>query len=123
MSWMSFYCLILFKDKQVLRNLNLEIKENELLAVIGQVGSGKSSLLMSIMNEIPFISADHFSVNGSMFYVAQEPWIFSGSLKQNILFGKEFIKSKFDEIVQVCCLDEVNRRIIDIFNCLSYDSL
>ena len=51
-------------------------------------------------------------IKGSLFYVPQEPWIFTASLKQNILFGKPYDKKKFDKIVKACCLDEVIKIII-----------
>jgi ATP-binding cassette subfamily C (CFTR/MRP) protein 4 len=44
------------------------------------------------------------SVNGKVFYVSQEPWIFPASIKQNILFGNEYNEEKFKEIVEVCSL-------------------
>jgi len=45
------------------------------------------------------------SVNGKIAYVEQEPFIISGTLKQNVLFGLEFDQEKFDEAVATCCLD------------------
>jgi ATP-binding cassette subfamily C (CFTR/MRP) protein 4 len=50
----------------------------------------------------------HLEVQGSVFYVPQEPWIFTASLRQNILFGKPYNKEKFDKIIKVCCLEEVS---------------
>ena len=41
-------------------------------------------------------------------YSAQEPWIFSDSVRQNILFGKEFEKKRYEETVSVCSLNHVN---------------
>lgn len=49
----------------------------------------------------------NLKVDGSIFYVQQEPWIFSASLRQNILFGKPFFKDKFQKIIKACCLDQV----------------
>lgn len=89
-----------------MQNIKFEIQENELLAVVGPIGCGKSSLLMALVNEIPFVEGD-IKLNGKIFYVAQEPWIFSSTIKQNILFGKKYEKNKFAEIVNVCALKEV----------------
>ena len=58
------------------------------------------------MEELENVSGQ-IDIKGSVFYVPQEPWIFTASLKQNILFGKAFNKRKFDEIIKVCCLEEV----------------
>jgi len=40
-------------ENNILQNLTFEVKENELLAIVGSVGSGKSSLLMSLLGEMP----------------------------------------------------------------------
>ena len=98
------------EDKTCLKNLNLEIDNNELVGVVGPIGSGKTTLLMSILNEVAHTKCDELSVNGSVFYVSQEPWIFSTTVKQNILFGKEYDKKKFDKIIKICCLEDVGTR-------------
>ncbi len=67
--------LILFvKESQepLLKNLNIEISNKELLAIAGPVGSGKTSLLMTILGEIESIKGN-LKVSGSIFYVPQEP--------------------------------------------------
>lgn len=46
-------------------------------------------------------------VQGSVFYVPQEPWIFTASIRQNILFGKPYNKEKFDRVLKHCCLEQV----------------
>ncbi len=77
------------------------------MAVCGPVGSGKSSLLMSLLNEMPDISGK-LDIKGKMFYVSQEPWLFPGTIKENILFGKEYNQVKFKEIIKACFLTQVN---------------
>ena len=47
------------------------------------------------------------TINGSIYYVRHEPWIFNDSIKQNICFGKEFDQAKFDKVLEKCCLFEV----------------
>jgi ABC-type multidrug transport system fused ATPase/permease subunit len=76
------------------------------LAVVGHVGSGKSSLLMALLGEMPNIHGN-VTMNGmSVFYVSQESWIFSATVKQNILFGKPYDKDKFSQIVKICALKD-----------------
>ena len=82
------------------------MNENELVAVIGPVGAGKSSLLMAMLEELEIISGN-VDIKGSVFYVSQEPWIFTASIKQNILFGKPYDEKKFNEVISVCCLKQV----------------
>lgn len=86
-------------DKNVLTGIDFELKKGDFLAVIGQVGCGKSSLLLSIMDET-VLKKGNKSINGSLAYVEQEPFIFSGSVKENILFGKEFDAQLFDKAVR-----------------------
>ncbi|RMZ95933.1 putative multidrug resistance-associated lethal -like protein, partial [Brachionus plicatilis] len=90
-----------------LNNITFEAHQGDLIAIIGSVGAGKSSLLTSLLDELKIISGD-IDIKGSVFYVPQEPWIFTASLKQNILFGKAYDKRKFNEIIKVCCLEEVS---------------
>ena len=66
--------ILFFKESQepLLKNLNMEISNKELLAIAGPVGSGKTSLLMTILGEIESIKGN-LKVSGSIFYVPQEP--------------------------------------------------
>jgi len=65
------------------------------MVVIGYVGSGKTTLLRSILNETKLLKGD-MEIKGRIAYVEQEPFIFPGTVKENILFGKDFDKEKFD---------------------------
>ena len=80
------------------------MKQNELLAIVGKVGCGKSSLLMALLEEMHIVRGK-VNVRGNVFYVPQEPWIFTGSIRQNILFGKEYNKQKFREVIKIACLE------------------
>ncbi len=91
-----------------LKNINLEINDNGLVAVIGPVGAGKSTFLMSLLEELEIISGD-LKINGSVFYVPQEPWIFNASIKQNILFGIAYDDKKFKEVIKASCLEQVKK--------------
>jgi ABC-type multidrug transport system fused ATPase/permease subunit len=62
---------------------------------------------MALLGEMPNIKNEAY-MNGKVFYVSQEPWIFSATIKQNIIFGKPYNKIKFNEIVEVCALKEVS---------------
>ncbi|TKY65137.1 ABC transporter C family member 3 [Spatholobus suberectus] len=73
------------------------------VAVCGTVGSGKSSLLSCIIGEIPKISRT-LKVCGSKAYVSQSPWIQSGTIEDNILFGKEMDKEKYEKVLEACSL-------------------
>jgi ATP-binding cassette subfamily C (CFTR/MRP) protein 4 len=61
---------------------------------------------MSLIEEMEILGGK-IEVNGTVFYLAQEPWIFPATVRQNILFGKDFNKEKYDRILRECCLDKV----------------
>lgn len=45
-------------------------------------------------------------MNGNFAYASQEPWIFNATLKENILFGKDFDESKYKSVIKSCCLEQ-----------------
>ncbi|GFT55310.1 hypothetical protein NPIL_228742 [Nephila pilipes] len=88
-----------------LRNVTLSVKPGELLAIVGPVGCGKTSLLMSILGELPIMSGE-VKVRGKVAYASQEPWVFGGSVKQNVIFGSNFDENKYKTVLNVCALDK-----------------
>ncbi|KAJ1412625.1 P-loop containing nucleoside triphosphate hydrolase [Sesbania bispinosa] len=90
---------------QDLKNVNLEIKKGGLTAIVGTVGSGKSSLLASILGEMCKISGK-VRVCGSIAYVAQTCWIQNGTIEENILFGLPMDRNKYNDVIKVCCLEK-----------------
>ncbi|KAJ8916751.1 hypothetical protein NQ315_013956 [Exocentrus adspersus] len=87
-----------------LMNLNLEITPGTLCCVVGNVGSGKSSLLQLLLKELP-INEGRIDVSGSISYASQEPWLFVSSIRNNILFGRPYEKNRYKDIVKVCALE------------------
>ncbi|XP_066267631.1 ATP-binding cassette sub-family C member 4-like [Branchiostoma lanceolatum] len=92
-------------DQLTLKNINLQLKPGQLLAVIGPVGSGKSSLLSAILQELPVTSGE-VKVHGKVGYASQQPWVFSGTVRQNILFGRPYKEDIYDKTIQVCALEK-----------------
>ncbi|XP_068898240.1 multidrug resistance-associated protein 1 isoform X5 [Tenebrio molitor] len=90
-------------DDQVLKNINIRLEKNSLSAVVGTVGSGKSSLISAFLGEMEKISGRVNTV-GSIAYVAQQAWIQNASLRDNILFGKSFDKVLYDKVIESCAL-------------------
>ncbi|KAK9117460.1 hypothetical protein Sjap_016407 [Stephania japonica] len=82
----------------------MKIMKGDKVAVCGSVGSGKSSLLCSILGEISRISGARIKVNGSKAYVPQSAWIQSGSIRENVLFGKEMEKGLYQDVLKACAL-------------------
>ncbi|KAK4880384.1 hypothetical protein RN001_008530 [Aquatica leii] len=84
-------------------NLNIKIKKGTVVAVIGPVGSGKSSLLQIILEELS-LNRGKLDVHGEVSYAAQEPWLFTGSVRQNIVFNKPYENARYKTIVHKCSL-------------------
>ncbi|XP_057963712.1 ABC transporter C family member 4 isoform X2 [Malania oleifera] len=89
----------------VLKNLNFEIKKGELAAIVGTVGSGKSSFLASIFGEMHKISGK-VRVCGTTAYVAQTSWIQNGTIQENILFGLPMNRARYRQVIRACCLEK-----------------
>lgn len=89
----------------VVKNVNLKINKGELTAIVGMVGSGKSSLLAAILGEMHKISGK-VRVCGTTAYVAQTSWIQNGTIEENILFGLPMDRRRYNEVVRVCCLEK-----------------
>ena len=89
----------------VLKDVNLSIEKGSLVAIIGSVGSGKSSLLQSILGELYLNQGKiHVSKNKSFAYVSQQAWIQSCTVKDNILFLKTFDQKKYKNTIECCAL-------------------
>jgi ABC-type multidrug transport system fused ATPase/permease subunit len=86
-----------------LKNINLRVFHGMRVAVCGTVGSGKSSLLSCIIGEIPKLSGT-LKVCGKKAYVAQSPWIQSGKIEENILFGSKMDSEKYERVLEACSL-------------------
>ncbi|KAI3749246.1 hypothetical protein L2E82_19853 [Cichorium intybus] len=92
-------------EEGMIKNLNFEIKKGELAAIVGTVGSGKSSLLASVLGEMPKLSGK-VKVSGSTAYVAQTAWIQNETIQENILFGSPMDRHKYKKVIRTCCLEK-----------------
>ena len=90
-----------------LKNINFEVKPGEILGIIGEVGSGKSSLLQAILNCLILLNpneCDGIHINGRIGYASQIPWIQNDTIRNNILFFNEYDPDKYEEILEKCQL-------------------
>ena len=92
-------------DKYLLRDVSFDSSRRSLTVITGQVGSGKSTLLAAIAGEA---AKTHGSVlfPGNVSYVPQSAWLFSGTFRENILFGEPYDKEKYAEVIDACALRE-----------------
>ncbi|XP_020232218.1 ABC transporter C family member 13 isoform X4 [Cajanus cajan] len=88
----------------VLDHVTLSVSQGCFVAVIGEVGSGKSSLLYSVLGEMRLARGSIYSKE-SIAYVPQVPWILSGTVRDNILFGKSYDTERYTDTLQACALD------------------
>ncbi|XP_074522437.1 ATP-binding cassette sub-family C member 12-like isoform X2 [Halichoeres trimaculatus] len=88
-----------------LRNISFTLQKGQLLGVCGNVGSGKTSLLCSLLEQM-YLLHGSVSLNGSMAYVSQQAWIFSGTIQDNILMGEPLDQSRYDKVIRSCSLEE-----------------
>uniref|UniRef100_A0AAX7UNR1 Multidrug resistance-associated protein 4 n=1 Tax=Astatotilapia calliptera TaxID=8154 RepID=A0AAX7UNR1_ASTCA len=90
-------------ETPTLQNVSFAVRSEQLLAVIGPVGAGKSSLLSAILGELSQESGV-IKVKGELTYTSQQPWILPGTIRSNILFGKELNLKKYDRVLRACAL-------------------
>ncbi|KAA0187611.1 Multidrug resistance-associated protein 1 [Fasciolopsis buskii] len=121
-------------DEPVLKNISIQFPEGQLTAIVGTVGSGKSSLLHALLADMELCSGrvsvsecglahddasigavvrvgiDNFNeliasvLDGTIAYVPQEPWIFNATLRDNVLFTRPFEPEKYELVIRACGL-------------------
>ena len=92
-------------DTPILQDITLDVESGKLTVIIGPVGSGKSSICMAILKEMKLKSGS-IKTNGNIIYVSQEAWIFNGTVRENILFGKPYEAERYREVIQVSALSK-----------------
>lgn len=113
----------------LLNDINLEIGHGSLVAVVGRLGSGKSSVLSAITGEMhissgcvkvnvslellkkvhmyaPKCKRASYVVQGQLAIVSQQAWIMNCTLRENVLFGNSYDKERYETIIDACCLKE-----------------
>lgn len=87
----------------VLKNINMRVKHNSLVAVVGSVGTGKSSLISAYLGEMDKLNGRVNTV-GKIAYVSQQAWIQNCTLQDNILFGKPMDRKRYNQVIAACAL-------------------
>ncbi|KAL4994641.1 P-loop containing nucleoside triphosphate hydrolase protein [Aspergillus recurvatus] len=86
-----------------LRHMTLDIRRDELIAVIGTVGSGKSSLLAALAGDMRMTDGS-VRLSTSRAFCPQYTWIQNTTLRNNILFGKDYDEKWYDQVIEACAL-------------------
>ena len=92
------------QSSATLNNVNLHIKKGSLNALVGAVGSGKTSLLMTFTGEMPRTEGS-MRYTGNIAFVEQEPTIFAGTFRENVCFGKPYEAEFYKTVVKACNLE------------------
>lgn len=87
--------------RPTLENIDITIMPGQLVAIVGEVGSGKSSLLASLLGELPKVRG-RVIVNGDIAYCPQQAWIQNTTVRNNITFGEKLDQEWYNEVVKVC---------------------
>mmetsp|Transcript_12259 Transcript_12259/g.33459 ORF Transcript_12259/g.33459 Transcript_12259/m.33459 type:complete len:1462 (-) Transcript_12259:707-5092(-) len=82
----------------------LEVKQGQVLAIVGRVGGGKSSVLQAILQTMRLTKGE-MHVGGTVSYVPQTPWVQNLSIRDNILFGLPYDEQKYRKVVHACALE------------------
>uniref|UniRef100_A0A182P628 Uncharacterized protein n=1 Tax=Anopheles epiroticus TaxID=199890 RepID=A0A182P628_9DIPT len=92
------------KAPATLSALSVQFRRGALIGIVGPVGSGKSSILQVLLRELPVESGSLSLGNCSIAYASQEPWLFTGSVRQNVLFGEQLDQHRYRQVLKVCAL-------------------
>ena len=85
------------------KSINFSVKPGECCYLLGMVGSGKSSLIYSIIDNLYCLEGE-VKKNGRIALIPQEPFLLNDTLRNNILFGKEYDEEKYQHVVEICQL-------------------
>jgi ATP-binding cassette, subfamily C (CFTR/MRP), member 1 len=99
---------VAMEDEDTLKGINITSNfPGELIALIGSVGAGKSSLISALLNEIPLVKGT-VTVDGRVAYCPQTPWIQNLTLRDNILFGEDYadpdIALAYEKVIDAAAL-------------------
>ena len=88
-----------------IQDISFLAESGQLTVIVGPVGSGKSSIFNAILGEMP-TSQGKIHSDGQLSYASQETWIFSGTLRQNILFQEPYDAIRYAKVLRVCDLNK-----------------
>uniref|UniRef100_A0A8L8KJ65 ABC-type glutathione-S-conjugate transporter n=1 Tax=Heligmosomoides polygyrus TaxID=6339 RepID=A0A8L8KJ65_HELPZ len=89
--------------EETLKNITMSVGRGQLVAIVGKVGAGKSSLLQAVLGEMNKISGS-VNVSGSVAYVPQQAWIQNLTLRNNILFNRAYDRTFYEKVLDACAL-------------------
>lgn len=93
------------------RCLNFRLRHGQLCTITGRIGSGKTSLLLALLGELPLRSGS-IEINGRVAYASQEAWLFPGSIRANILLcGRTLDADRYQRVLRACSLEADTKQL------------
>ena len=90
-------------SNNIISNISFKLMKNEIILLTGSIGAGKSVLLQSLINEFHHASSC-FRIRGQVSFLSSIPWLIAGTIRENILMGRPFDSSFYEEILEACAL-------------------
>ena len=93
---------------KLLSGIDLKIEKGDLIGIVGSVGAGKTCLLNAILNNLDVLNnptGKKIKINGSIAYVPQKAWILNDTVRNNIVFKREYNPDKYKTVVNICQLN------------------
>ncbi|KAJ3652715.1 hypothetical protein Zmor_018655 [Zophobas morio] len=91
-------------QEAAIKNVDFILGCGQLVALTGDTGSGKSSLLQAILQELLIVDGN-LSRDGLISYASQNPWVFSATIQENIIFNETFNQNKYLNVLKICALE------------------
>ncbi|CAM5999084.1 unnamed protein product, partial [Sphagnum balticum] len=88
-----------------LREIDIKVQKGSLVAIVGRIGSGKSSLFSAIMGEMYQTKGEQITLDGRLAYVPQTAWIQNCTIKKNVIFTSDFNEEKYKKVISACALE------------------
>ena len=100
----SFSRSITSKYNFTLSNVDVTVAPRQILAVLGPVGCGKSTLMKAIIGDVALSPESSIYVNPNIAYASQVPFVLNATLRDNILFGLPYDEDRYEKVIDACCL-------------------
>ena len=98
----------------LLNNIFFSVKKSEFVAIIGSMGSGKSSLINAILNNFKiYLKGPKPIINGEISYCSQIPWITTDTIRNNILFYNKYDEARYNKIISLCQLENDFKNFVE----------
>lgn len=91
---------------ELLKDIDLKVLHSTIHAIVGPVGSGKTSMLLAILGELNLERGSTWIQPGPIAFCSQKPWLRNISMQENIIAGAEFETKRYNRVVSACALDQ-----------------